>query len=52
MSSRADLAGFEKQAAEFKRHEPWYTVGGFLNNIYIPALKNNVCKVRNPEIDI
>ncbi|PIC47712.1 hypothetical protein B9Z55_006965 [Caenorhabditis nigoni] len=44
MSSRAELAGYDKQAAEFKRHEPWYTVGGFLNNIYIPALKNNLCK--------
>ncbi|EGT57267.1 hypothetical protein CAEBREN_32438 [Caenorhabditis brenneri] len=45
MSSRAELAGYgAKQAEEFRRHEPWYTVGGFLNNIYIPALKNNVCK--------
>ncbi|CCD72979.1 Protein patched homolog 3 [Caenorhabditis elegans] len=44
MSSRAELAGYEKQADEYKRHEPWYTVGGFLNKIYIPALKNNVVK--------
>ncbi|CAI2346991.1 unnamed protein product [Caenorhabditis sp. 36 PRJEB53466] len=44
VSSKAELTGYEKQAAEFKRHEPWYTVGGFLNNIYIPALKNNYCK--------
>uniref|UniRef100_A0A8R1DMA1 SSD domain-containing protein n=2 Tax=Caenorhabditis japonica TaxID=281687 RepID=A0A8R1DMA1_CAEJA len=44
VSSRAELAGYDKQTAEYKRHEPWYTVGGFLNNIYIPTLKNSVAK--------
>ncbi|EFO88762.1 CRE-PTC-3 protein [Caenorhabditis remanei] len=44
MSSRAELQGYGKQNEEFRRYEPWYTVGGFLNNIYIPALKNNVVK--------
>jgi hypothetical protein len=30
---------------EFHRNQPWYTVGGFLTNHYIPALKKKVVKV-------
>ncbi|CAB3404594.1 unnamed protein product [Caenorhabditis bovis] len=43
VSSKAELAAYNV-AEEFKRYEPWYTVGGFLNNIYIPALKKPLVK--------
>ncbi|CAD6193959.1 unnamed protein product [Caenorhabditis auriculariae] len=45
MSSKAELASYDvNTTTEFKRHEPWYTVGGFLKNIYIPALKKPIVK--------
>ncbi|CAI5442807.1 unnamed protein product [Caenorhabditis angaria] len=42
INSKAALA--ETVTEEFERHAPWYTVNGFLKNIYIPALKKPIVK--------
>ncbi|KAL6736819.1 hypothetical protein Aduo_007125 [Ancylostoma duodenale] len=43
VSSKADLTNPAYLEA-YTRDQPWYTVGGFLTNYYIPALKNGFVK--------
>ena len=41
-AAAADAAG---AAEHFERDDPWYTLGGFLKNHYIPALKRKDVRV-------
>lgn len=44
VSSKADLTN-KTFIEAYTRDQPWYTVGGFLTNIYIPMLKKPITKV-------
>ncbi|PAV61734.1 hypothetical protein WR25_11154 isoform D [Diploscapter pachys] len=44
LTSMPSSAEITPEIEEFHRNQPWYTVGGFLTNHYIPSLKKKVVK--------